>query len=76
MTNSSSVLETEGTSSKTKSTKLAPPSQITAMSDQSLKAFTLNNLNLTKALTNMKKKQKSKYRLCLDGALIYSVDLF
>lgn len=54
-TNSSSVLETEGNSSKTKSSKLPPhpTPQIRGASGQSLQARTLDNLNLTKASTTM-----------------------
>lgn len=38
--------------------------------------MTLNNPNLTKALTNMKRKHKTNHRLRLDRDLIYPDDLF
>lgn len=75
-THSSSVLKTMGTSSKTTSIEISPDRLEPLVAEGSEPPTTEDNPNLTKALTNMKRKHKTNHRLCLDRALICSDDLF
>lgn len=65
-----------GTSSKAKSTQLSLRRLEPLVAEAWKPPVTLDNLNLTKASTNMERKHNTNHRLCLDRALIYSDDLF